>query len=307
MIKSIHGMNLRTLDLNLLRVLDALLAERNVTRAAARLHLSQPALSNALARLRRALDDPLLVRTPRGMVPTPRAAALAVPVHRALADLEEALGNRGFNPATSDQVFRLAATDYVEFVLFPPLIRRLRAIGSRIALHVAPLEETVKADALARGDIDLALGYFRRPDENLHTRALFDERFVCLVRRHHPVVRRRLTLKQFVALDHVLVAPRGVAYGMVDEQLERRGLARRIALAIPHFLQVPFVVAETDCIATLAERVAQRFVTLLPLKIFPPPLEVPGFPVSILWHTRTQHSPAHRWLREQLVEIAGQV
>ena len=304
MIKSIHAMNLRTLDLNLLRVLDTLLAERNVTRAAARLHLSQPALSNALARLRRALDDPLLVRTPRGMVPTPRAVALAEPVHRALAGLEEAVGDRRFDPATSDQVFRLAATDYMEFVVFPPLIRRLRAIGSRIALHVAPLEETAKADALARGDIDLALGYFRRPDENLHAHALFDERFVCLVRRNHPVVRRRLTLKQFVALDHVLVAPSGVAHGVVDEQLERRGLARRVALAIPHFLQVPFVVAETDYIATLTERVAQRFVSLLPLKIFPPPLEVPGFTVSMLWHARTQHSPAHRWLREQLVEIA---
>jgi DNA-binding transcriptional LysR family regulator len=305
MINYIHDMNLRTLDLNLLRVLDALLAERNVTRAAARLHLSQPALSNALARLRRAFDDPLLVRTPRGMVPTPRAAALAGPVHRALAGLEEALDDRRFDPATSDQVFRLAATDYMEFVVFPPLIRRLRAIGSRIALHVAPLGETAKAEALARGDVDLALGYFRRPDENLHARALFEERFVCLVRRDHPAARRRLTLKQFVALDHVLVAPSGVARGVVDEQLERRGLARRVALAIPHFLQVPFIVAETDYIATLAERVAQRFVTLLPLKVLPPPLEVPGFTVSMLWHARTQHSPAHRWLREQLVEIAG--
>jgi DNA-binding transcriptional LysR family regulator len=297
--------NIKNLDLNLLRVLDTLLAERNVTRAAARLHLSQPALSNALARLRRALDDPLLVRTPRGMVPTPRAVALAEPVHRALAGLQEALGSRSFDPAASDQIFRFAATDYVEFVVFPPLIQRLRAIGSRITLHVVPLEETVKAEALARGDVDLALGYFGRPEEQLHARALFDERFVCLVRRNHPVVRSRLTLKQFVTLDHVLVAPRGVAHGVVDEQLERRGLARRIALAIPHFLQVPFVTAETDCIATLPERVARRFAALLPLRIFPPPLEVPGFAVSMLWHTRTQHSSAHRWLREQLVEIAG--
>jgi DNA-binding transcriptional LysR family regulator len=307
MIKSIHDMNLRALDLNLLRVLDALLAERNVTRAAARLHLSQPALSNALGRLRRALGDPLLVRTPRGMVPTPRAAALAEPVHRALAGLEEALGDRRFDPATSDQVFRLAATDYMEFVVFPPLIRRLREIGSRIALHVVPLGETVKAEALARGDVDLALGFFRRPEENLHARNLFDERFVCLVRRDHPAARRRLTLERFVALDHVLVAPGGVARGVVDEQLEHRGLARRVALAIPHFLQVPFIVAETDYVATLAERVAQRFVTLLPLKILTPPLELPGFTVSMLWHARTQHSPAHRWLREQLVEIAGEV
>jgi DNA-binding transcriptional LysR family regulator len=298
--------NIGKLDLNLLRVLDALLAERNVTRAAARLHLSQPALSNALARLRRALDDPLLVRTPRGMVPTPRATALGAPVHRALAELDEALGTHSFHPARSDQVFRLAATDYMEFVVFPPLIRRLRALGSRIALHVVPLGETVKAEALARGEIDLALGYFRRPEEHLHARALFDEQFVCVVRRDHPVVHKRLTLRQFVALDHLLVAPGGVAHGVVDEQLEQRGLARRIALAIPHFLQAPFIIAETDSIATLAERVARRFAAMLPLAVFPPPLEVPGFTASMLWHTRTQHSPAHRWLRAQLAEIAAE-
>ena len=298
---------LATIDLNGLVVLDALLATRNVTAAAQRLRLSQSATSHALARLRASFGDPLLVRGAGGLVPTARAEALAVPLRDALAGLRVAVkGPRPFDPATARRRFTIATPDYTELVMLPALTRAVGQAASGVDLLLRTYDHTI-ADQLARGDFDVAIGVARPENDRpgVRTRALFDERFVCVVRKGHPVLGKRWTLDRFVALDHALIAPSGRPGGAVDDALAERGLSRRVALLIPHFLSAPFVVAQTDLVLTLPERVAQTFAATLPLEILPPPLPVPGFAMILLWHDRTHHDPAHAWLREQIVAVAG--
>lgn len=303
-IAGIENVNMNRLGLKLLLVLDALLAERNVTRAAAKVGLSQPAMSNALARLRDALDDPLLVRTPQGMVPTPRAEALAAPLARALADLERAFTvPEPFDPSTSTRCFNIAATDYMELTLLPRLMAALRGMGATVQVALLPLAEPSWAEALADGALDLTLAVVGRAPERLRSRRLFDEAFACLLRRDHPAAAAPLTLERFVELPHLLVSPRGGRRGIVDEALERRGLSREVVLSVPHFLMAPAVVAQTDLIATVPSRVARAFVGALPVVALPPPLPLPGFSVAMSWHERQHHDPAHQWLREQLARL----
>ena len=302
-----HGTNLDGVDLNLLRVLDALLTTRHVTRAAERLGLSQPAASHALARLRALLDDPLFVRTPTGLTPTPRAAQLADPLRAALAALEAAvLGGAAFDPATARRTFTVATTDYGSFVMVPPLLERLRRDAPGVDLWVRNTQPDA-FEQLALGDADLAVGPLSpaAARASIHARLLYEERFVCMVRKGHPAVRRGLDLATLAALSHVLVAPRGAPGGVVDEVLAKHGLARRVALAVPHFLMAPHVVAGSDLVVTIGARVAAAFVELLPLQVFEPPVPVPGFKVSLAWHARTHHDPAHQWLRAAIVERFG--
>ncbi len=310
---------LRGVDLNLVRVLDALLAERHVTRAAARLGISQSAASHALARLRRLLADPLLVRGPRGargprsphevMVPTPRALALAPALERALAELAAALRPPApFDPATARRTFHLAIGDYAELVLLPALVARLATIAPGVDLFVRAVPDDLAA-ALAAGDVDLVLAPPRPRDlsgPGLYQRHLFDERFVCALRRGHPAATRRLTLDRFCDLDHVLIAPRGTAGGYVDDALARLGRRRRVAVTVPHFLVVPHVVATTDLVVTLPARVAAALAAPHRLVTRPPPaaLGVTGFAIHQLWHERTHGDAAGRWLRDQLATVA---
>lgn len=295
------------IDLNLLRALDALIAERHVTRAAARLGVSQSAASHALARLREQLGDPLLVRGRRGaMLPTPRALALAAVVQRALADVAAAWRPpAAFDPATARRTFHVGASDYAELVLLPALVARLaeHAPGVDLFVHDVPRD---LAGALAAGDLDAVLAP-ARPEEltaDCFQRTLFDEHFVCAMRRGHPAAARRLTLDRFCALHHVLIAPRGTPGGFVDDALAARGRSRRVALAVPHFLIVPHVLATTDLIATVASRVAAAFAGPHALVTVRPPVEVSGFAIHLLWHQRTQADDAQRWLREQIAATA---
>ncbi len=295
------------IDLGLVAALRALLAEKHVTRAAKRLGVTQPAMSHSLARLREALGDPILVRTPRGMRPTPRAEAMIEPLERAFHELETALAPPpAFEPAKATGRFVVATTDYVELVLFPALCARLWREAPNVDLRLAPIDPRAD-DALAEGRVELAIG----PPGTLgsagtiRSQLLFRDTFRCVMREGHPAAKRRLGLDAFVALPHALITPRGDSGGgIVDRTLARMKKKRRIALEIPHFLVAPYVVRETDLVITLAARVAERFGPLLGLRSVAPPIELEGFAMAMAWHERRHVDPAHAWFRRLVADVA---
>jgi len=303
-----HDLNLASIDLNLLNILDALLAERHVTRAARRVGLTQSAASHALARLRELLGDPLLVRGPGGtMLATARAEALAPVLRQALAALEAALrGEPAFDPVTAARTFHLSTGDYAELVVLPPLTAQLAAEAPSVDLWVHPTDEE-PADQLAAGETDVALGVWRGRNwpAGIYEKRLFDETFVCVVRGDHPAVKQRLTLARYVALSHLLIAPRGTPGSFVDDALAAMGKRRRVAVAVPHFLVAPHVIAATDLVVTLASRIARAVAGPLGLAILEPPLELPGFTMAMAWHERAHRDPAQRWLRDRLLAIGA--
>jgi len=300
-------MNLSGIDVNLLVAFDALVHERSVTRAATRVGLSQPAMSNALSRLRALFGDPLLVRVGREMSPTRHALDLAGPIHRALVDLQHAVDSTtSFDPARSARTVRLALTDYVATVLLPALIRCLTRTAPSLDIETQPLDGTLPAEELRSGRLDLAFGNFPQPVSSpLRQQPLFREGFVCLVRRGHPMVRTRLTLRRFVALQHVLVSPRGERSGVVDRLLGARGLERRVAFTTSHFMVAPTVVSQTNLITTVPRRAAEVLGRRLRLRLFEPPLRIPPFEISMVWHGRTDEEPLAHWFREEVRRICA--
>lgn len=292
-------LNFGRLDLNLLLTLDALLAEHNVTRAAARLHLSQPSVSVHLAKLREALDDPLLLPGPRGMRPTARADALRAPLRQALEALQRAVAPATpFDPAQAGNTWRVAATDYGESTIVLPALAALRraAPGTRLAvLEMSPLQIARQAE---QGEIDLALHTREGAPPNLRQRTLFAERYVLAGRAGHPRLQRRPTLAQFCKLEHVIVSPDGGGFsGVTDAALRERGLQRRVVLSVPHFLFVIDALLRSDLVAMLPERLLRDQPGL---KVCAPPVEVAGYEMAMLWHERVHRDPAHRWLREHI-------
>lgn len=292
--------NLRSIDLNLLVTLDILLAEHNVTRAAKRLHFSQPSVSVHLARLREIFGDPLLLPGPRGMQPTTRAEALREPLRQALAALEHAVApGVAFDPAAASNIWRLAATDYGESTIVLPALAAIRAAApaSRIAIvELAPSRISRQAE---QGDIDLAFHTETEAPAGMRHRLLFEERYVLAGRHDHPRLKRRPSLSQFCALDHVIVSPNGGGfYGVTDQALAAAGLSRHVALSVPHFLFVMAALAQTDLVAMLPERLVRGNPAL---RSVAPPIEVPGFRMVMLWHERVHRDAAHQWLREQII------
>jgi DNA-binding transcriptional LysR family regulator len=292
--------------LNLLVALDALLAEHSVTRAARRLRLSQPAASHALARLRELLGDPLLVRSGSRMMLTPRAEALSPKVRAALDAVSLALeSGQKFDPARETRPFKLAGADFAQVGILPGLAARLAKEAPLIDVLVHPTTEDLHG-LVSRGEIDLALGPIRTTGigASLKEEPLFEERFVCIVREGHELTKKRLTLERYVEARHAMIAPRGRAGGIVDEVLTRMGLARRVAMRLPHFLVAPHVVASSDLVLTLPERIARLYEAELPIVLVRPPLELPGFTVSMVWHDRSDAAPAHAWIRRVIREVA---
>lgn len=281
--------------------LDALLDTRSVSAAAARLGVTQSAMSHTLARLRDRFGDPLLVRSGRSLVPTARAEEMAPRLRAAVRELAAAVDvGPSFDPATTHRTFQLAATDLVELVLLPRLLARLATSAPNVDLLLRAPGGAI--DAVLAGDLDLAIVLLRgdHAPTGLRARALFHERFVCLMRRGHPLA-GNLTLEAYVGARHALIAPSGGRGGIVDDLLEARGLRRRTALLLPTFLVVPHIVATTDLIVTLPEQVARTFSPLLPLHTEPPPLDTPGFTMSMVWHERNDREPGLTWLREQMI------
>jgi DNA-binding transcriptional LysR family regulator len=312
--RAAHDVSLAAIDLNLLVVLDALLTERHVTRAAQRIGVTQPAASHALARLRALLGDPLLVRGPRGaLVATPRAEAIAPALRRALDDVGQALrGQPAFDPGTTRRTFRIGAGDYAELALLPPLMARLAREAPAIDLWVVPLSSDTApalAGALAGGEIDLSIGVWSPSDwpAGFYQKRLFDEDFQVVLRAGHPAAAQRLTLPRFCELSHLLIAPGGTPGSFVDDALARVGRRRHVAIRVPHFLVAPHVITTTDLVVTLATRIARIYAEPLGLVLVPPPLEVPTFTLSMAWHERTHHDPAHRWFREVTLAVSSSV
>ena len=294
-------MNVATLDLNLLRVFDAVLQSRSVTGAAGRLGLTQPAVSNALGRLRHAFGDALFLRTPQGMEPTPYARELAEPVRRALTLLESALAHGpGFDPATSARSFRFYMSDLGQIEFLPPLLERVRRVAPGVRLEAPALEPEHVADALASGSLDLAVGFLPSLGPPLRRQALFSDPYLCLMRADHGI--SLLTRKRFVEASHVLVTYRG-GHRVVEEALERAGASQRIVLRVPHFTVVPMVLERTDLILTLPARVARVFERRGSLKAMPPPVPVPPAEVAMHWHERFDADAGNRWLRDQLASL----
>jgi DNA-binding transcriptional LysR family regulator len=296
-------MNWGAFDLNLLIVFDAVMQERSVTRAGSRIGLSQPAMSHALNRLRYMLKDELFVRTPNGMVPTPRAEMLAQPLRNALSEMQLALEPAVFNPAASDRRFALAINNYAAVVLAAPLVAAVSAAAPAVQLDLRPSGTLDIIDCLDRGDLDLTLGTTASPGERFATAPLLDDPFVLVMRRGHPASRRKLSAAAFAALPHLDISSSRVELGFVDRWLAERGFARRVTLRAP-YISAAAILVQSDLVATLTRRGAQEFVRNHPLQIREPPYDSPLLRTVMLWHRRLDSHPAHRWLREIILSVA---
>jgi DNA-binding transcriptional LysR family regulator len=299
--------DLRNFDLNLLVAFDLLMQEQNVSRAAERMFVGQSAMSHILQRLRQQLDDPLLVKTPTGMKPTDRALALIGPVKAVLRDVRSLISTREeFDPAKSVRRFVIAATDYMELLVIPALVERIARYAPGVDIHVKRTEAPFPERELECNDLDVVLGFevILKPPVHLVVEKLFDDRMTCLVSLNHPVNSGdRLTLDEYVLMKHMLISRTGSRIGVIDEWLAEKGLERRIALIVPHFLSAPFIVAKTDMLLSLPERIAEKFVGLAPVKILPVRMDFPDYRLVMIWHPLREKDPAHRWLREQTMAV----
>lgn len=295
--------DLRTLDLNLLKALDALLDERSVTRAAERLSLTQPAVSGMLTRLRECFDDPLFTRTQRGIVPTLRALELALPVKNILTEVNVLLQPKQFDPATAEMTINIAATDYALRAVIVPFMAALRQQAPGIRVAVLPVNNEQLALQFERGSVDIALITPDTAPPELHARALYAEEYVCLMRDDHPLAHlENLTLDDFCAQDHALVSYLGGNFhGVTDAALNAMGRSRRVTLSVCSFLVLPEILRVSDLISVVPRRLALHQAGL---KVFAPPLEIQGFTKTVAWHERTHRDAGHRWLRDLLFDTA---
>ena len=297
-----RDIDLSQVNLNLMVALDALIAERSVTRAANRLGVSQSAMSHSLRQLRELLDDALLVRGKGGMQPTPRAEQLSVPLAHALESLRATLrGEVAFEPTTSKRRFTLAMLDATAIMVIPPLMARLRRTAPGIDLDVVTYDARRYGLQLETGEVDLVVGATFPDVSGVRMRKVRPQDWVCVVREGHPCVGTELSLETWACLPHVLVSPQGAGGpGMVDRVLAKHGLERRVALRIRYFLAAPMLVAESDLILTTLRGLAERFVRNFPLRMLEPPVELPTLSLGIAWHERFHDDPACRWLRNEV-------
>jgi DNA-binding transcriptional LysR family regulator len=320
-----NDLHFNSLDLNLLRVFDALIEERSVTRAGERLGLSQSAISHALNRLRYAFNDELFVRMPEGMRPTARAAEIAPRLREGLLQIQLALGPVEFDPARTERCFTITCGEYVGTVLMPGFIAKVRALAPNAELRIRPSNMGV-ADALLAGRADLAIGSFRRVPEPFVYERLFQETRVWVLSAHHPTAQDELTLERLASLSHLIISATGedeqAVNGYVsDHGLERlvtrsevgllqgalvaRGLRRVIGLTTPHYLAALAVVSQSDMAAPLPRRLAAAFAHQYRLKLCEPPYSSPPFDIMALWHRDHGDEPAAAWLRTVLREVAA--
>ena len=291
-------------DLNLLPIFIALMEERSVTRAAARLGMTQPALSNALSRLRLMLQDQLFVRERYGVQPTPVALELAPRITEALAQLDDVvLGQQAFDPKQAERLFTIAPNGYAEFVLVPAVVARLQKVAPGIRLHLTPYGNDLAETGVVSGTTALVLGRIVDPPDNLVVQHLMDEGFACAVRADHPNVGDAVTREQFETMKHVNIVPPGRMRAGLFQALAQQQLKRDVAISVTNFFAVAEMVAVTDYCATLPSLICKRLMQEPRLKILPAPVDLGSFPVEMAWHVRYRHDPAHRWLRALIGEV----
>jgi DNA-binding transcriptional LysR family regulator len=292
--------NINKLDLNLLRTLNVLLEECNVSRAADRLALSQSAVSHALSRLREQLDDPLFIRRSQGMVPTPRAQQIAGRLRHILADIDQLVGPVDFDPAIITTTLKIASADYGAAIVLPHVLDRLNKEAPGVSLEISDWNEDT-LQHLKAGSIDLALGG-QRSFGDCHHEILFTEQFVSVVRRGHPVIKHGLTRETYLQYKHMQVDMYDSRMREIDLRLESSGLNRDVLLQLPYFTVTPFLIEKSDLIVTLPERLANKFKEFSQLQILDLPVDLGPFPYAQLWDTRRDNDPLHIWLRQVMRE-----
>jgi DNA-binding transcriptional LysR family regulator len=298
-------MNPNRLDLNLLRVFGAI----RVTVAATTLGLTQSAVSNQLARLREAFDDPLFVRTSEGMVPTPRALAIADPIRKSLVAIRFCLEEQlGFDPAASDRTFRIYMSDVGQMVFLPKLIERLARVAPRVNIETVQVPAGRMRDiALESGEVDLAMGYFEDFDGAFRQQMLFEERYVGMVRRGHPTIANKLDMQVFLDTPQLVYQPRGGGHGAqeqaVDQAFSAAGVTRRVAVRAAHAMGVTYMLATTDLLVVVPSRLAAACRELADIAILSLPVDIPRFQVKQHWHERFHQDPGNAWLRSVVAEL----
>ena len=295
-------MDLLDFDLNLLLTFDAIYRHHSLSAAAGELHLTQPAVSAALKRLRERLDNPLFVRTSHGMRPTPFADNMAGKVARALDILREVDQPDVFSPSTTTVHYRIYINDVGMQVLLPHVLRQVSEQAPGARLTVIDLRPDEVVDALDTGVVDLAIGYFLGMPNWAHQQTLRNTSYVCAVRDGHPDIHGGLSMAQFLRARHAMYWTSGSPHGIVEETLARLNLSRDVMLRVPRFASLPFLIAESDLVMTIPEDLGVAFSRMLPIRIYPPPMPLPNFEIKQYWHERHHAEDAHRWLR-QLVKV----
>ena len=299
----IRPVNSSRFDLNLMTVLDVLLQERSVSRTAARLNLSQPAVSHALARAREAFGDPLLVREGSLMRPTPLALRLEAPLSEVLGGVERMLKTtRSFDPMQLEGQVRIGMSDYADFLLLPSLLEHVRVHAPGLCIVSRDMSSEKVADELSTGKIDLSISFKLAHKPNIHERHLINDRYVCLAPNS---MRGAMTVERYLAARHVQISYRGVFAGGADEALDRMGLARTVAVFTPHVLAAASSAARAGLVLTTPERLARSLVQLFPLKLFELPFELPELELTMAWHARNDADAAQSWLRESIAAVAA--
>lgn len=298
-------MNLRRLDLNLLVVFDVLMRERNVTRAAQSIGLSQPAFSNALTRLRERLGDELFIRTSDGMKPTAWALELSGPVSKALSEIETALDGANFDPMTSKRVFTIATLDYATLTIFPPLLERIRVEAPGVSIRVIK-PSLFAGEFLDSQDTDIALLNWDDPPERFISETLVEEDWVCVVRADHALAQQKMTAQLFADQEHLSISPSGDAKGWVDAALAEQGLKRHIAFVMPNYGPAAPILENTDLVLTCPNRIGQIMSEAGKTRVLECPLSPPFKmqALNMIWHSRLGNHPAQIWLRNVLRDVA---
>lgn len=297
-------MELRDIDLNHLVVFHELMIERRVSRVADKLGLTQPAISNTLAKLRKTLGDDLFVRAPGGMLPTPWAEQLSEPVREALALIHGGLNPADrFDPATCQQALTIGMTDIGEIVFLPALMERLRREAPGVTLSTVRNTSVNLQDEMASGKVDLAIGLLPQLKAGFFQRRLFPQRYVCLFRRGHPLDGRKVSLPGFRSAEHVLVVSAGTGHGQIDARIQRAGIDRKVRLTVPHFVSVGHLLQRSDLVATVPEQLARHLAAPFDLVYRPHPLKLPAFQINVFWHAKAHRAAMNQWLRGVVVDL----
>lgn len=300
-------MELSDIDLNQLVLFQRLMVERRVSKVAEALGLTQPAVSNTLAKLRRQFGDELFVRTPTGMMPTPFAEQLAEPIGYALGMIQSGLNQHSrFEPASVKRSVTVAMTDIGEIVFLPPLVERLRREAPGVSLITVRTTATSLRDDMEAGKVDLAIGPLPQLKAGFFQRRLFRQRYVCLFRKGHALDRKRVSLADFKAAEHLVIVSAGTGHGKVDELIRRAGVDRTVRLTIPHFVSVGHLLRQTDMVATVTERLAESLAGPFELTHRPHPVDLPEVAINVFWHAKMHRSPVHQWLRGVVFDLFGE-